>query len=148
MKSFNQFISEGRPKKIDQYTPAPPKPKRKPPREREQNLSGTIEKNKQHLVAIKNHQNFIKSNPNTNINDKIVGMYAGDTEKNEPVLNESYDFNIVKPSGFGTFLTASDLGIKANPGFHLHPSVEEELEEQTKCKKNNRQEHQKKIIDD
>jgi hypothetical protein len=148
MKRFSSFISEDRPKKIDQYTPAPPKPPAKPPRTREQNLSGPLEKHQQRLVAIQQHNDKSRNVPNKKVNDRILGMYAGDTDKDKTALTESYDFNIAKPSGFGTFLTAADLGIKANPGFHLHPSVEEELEEQANCKKNKRKEYQKKIIDD
>jgi hypothetical protein len=45
-------------------------------------------------------------------------------------LNEAYDsFNVVKAAGYGTFMTARDLGIKIKAGFEHHPTVEEAIEE-------------------
>jgi len=45
-------------------------------------------------------------------------------------LNETYDsFNVVKAAGYGTFMTARDLGIKIKAGFEHHPTVEESIEE-------------------
>lgn len=53
-----------------------------------------------------------------------------EVEHNVPTINENknIDFNIQKPSGIGTFMTARDMGMKIQGGFVLHPSVEEELE--------------------
>ena len=54
-------------------------------------------------------------------------------------ITESYDsFNVVKPVGYGAFMTAKDLGIKIQGGFAHHPSVEEvlkKLEEKKNDKK-------------
>ena len=144
MKRFSSFISEDRPKKIDQYTPAPPKPPAKPPRTRDQNLSGALEKHKQRIVALKQHDDKTRNIPNKKINDKIIGMYAGDTNKDKAALNEEYDtFLIDRPAGIGTFMTARDLGISTQGGYVHHPSVEEAL-----CKKKRKKQQQSKIIDD
>jgi len=62
------------------------------------------------------------------------------SSKIKPVINDSYNdvrqviesydqLNIAKPSGYGTFMTAADMGIKIRAGFALHPSVEKEIEE-------------------
>ena len=146
MKRFSSFISEDRPKKIDQYTPAPPKPPAKPPRTREQNLSGALEKHKQRIVALKQHDDKTRNIPNKKVSDKIIGMYAGDTNKDKTALNEEYDtFLIDRPAGVGTFMTARDLGISTQGGYVHHPSVEEEI----KCrKKQKKKEIQNKVIDD
>jgi hypothetical protein len=45
-------------------------------------------------------------------------------------LNEAYDsFNVVKAAGYGTFMTARDLGIKIKAGVEHHPTIEEAIEE-------------------
>lgn len=58
-------------------------------------------------------------------------------DENKPKkINESYDsLNIAKPSGYGTLMTAQDMGIKMKAGFEHHPSVEEEIEELENKKK-------------
>ena len=51
-------------------------------------------------------------------------------KKEEASLQESYNsFNIAKPAGYGTFMTADDMGLKIKAGFAHHPSVEEEIRE-------------------
>ena len=51
-------------------------------------------------------------------------------KKEEVSLRESYEsFNIAKPAGYGTFMTADDIGLKIKAGFAHHPSVEEEIRE-------------------
>lgn len=50
-------------------------------------------------------------------------------------LDESYDFNIVKPSGYGTFLTAKEIGIQFQSAFEHHPSVVEEIKKRNRKKK-------------
>jgi len=57
-------------------------------------------------------------------------------EKEEVSLQESYDsFNIAKPSGYGSFMTAGDIGLKIKAGFAHHPSVEEAIQELENKKK-------------
>lgn len=49
-------------------------------------------------------------------------------KKEQKSLNESYDsFNIEKPAGYGTFMTAQDMGIKIQSAFEHHPTVIKEL---------------------
>lgn len=59
--------------------------------------------------------------------DSLVKAYKKDTpgQMNES-LNES--FNIAYAAGVGVTLTASDLGMKTQGAFALHPSVVEEME--------------------
>ncbi len=57
-------------------------------------------------------------------------------ENKSKKINESYDsFKIAKPTGYGSLLTAHDMGIKMKAGFAHHPSVEEEIEELENKKK-------------
>lgn len=56
-------------------------------------------------------------------------------KKEETSLQESYSsFNIAKPAGYGTLMTANDMGLKIKAGFTHHPSVEEEIIELEKKK--------------
>jgi len=49
-------------------------------------------------------------------------------KKEETSLQESHNsFNIEKPSGYGTFMTSNEIGLKMKAGFAHHPSVEEEI---------------------
>lgn len=51
-------------------------------------------------------------------------------------LNESYNsFLVDKPAGYGTFLTARELGILMKGGFEHHPDVQEAISCQKKKKK-------------
>ena len=66
--------------------------------------------------------------------DSLVKAFKKDTPGQDGDLNES--FNIAFAAGVGVSLTAADLGMKAQGGFQLHPSViaemqarEEEIEE-------------------
>ena len=70
------------------YARVPPKPLQKGPINR-QNASSVLEYLKQFIVGIKNKNAAIVNKPNRKINDKIVGMYAGDTNKNGKALTES-----------------------------------------------------------
>jgi len=66
-----------------------------------------------------------QKDPSSKINATLLNQ-----EYDHNTINEGYDsFNIVKPAGYGTFLTAKDLGIKIKAGFEHHPSVEEAIEE-------------------
>lgn len=115
------------------YAPARPRIKEKGPLTRE-NKSGALEYLKQLVVGIENKRAAQNPKINRKVNDKIVGMYAGDTNKNKKALTESYDsFNIAKPAGYGTFLTAADLGIKIQGGFAHHPSVQKQIMEKEGC---------------
>lgn len=58
--------------------------------------------------------------------DSLVKTYKKDTPGQGGDLNES--FNIAFAAGVGVSLTAADLGMKAQGGFALHPSVIEEME--------------------
>lgn len=65
--------------------------------------------------------------------DGMIRDYKG----HSPVMKESLDenFNIAYAAGVGVTLTAADLGIKAQGGFALHPSVvsdEEFVDEEVK----------------
>lgn len=57
--------------------------------------------------------------------DSLVKAYKKDTPGEK--LDES--FNIAFAAGVGVTLTAADIGIKAQGGFALHPSVIDEMEE-------------------
>jgi hypothetical protein len=115
------------------YAKVPPKPLQKGPRYRE-NTSGPKEYLMQFIVGLENNRAANKTKINKKVNRKIIGMYAGDVNKNDQALTESYDsFNIAKPAGYGTFMTAADLGIKIKGGFAHHPTVEEEIEKRTGC---------------
>jgi hypothetical protein len=54
------------------------------------------------------------------------------------MISESYnELKIERATGYGTFLTAKDIGIKFQSAFEHHPSVEEELKkknEKCQCK--------------
>jgi hypothetical protein len=113
------------------YARVPPKPAMKGPIPKE-NKSGVLEYLKQLVVGIQNKNVALKQNPNRKANDKIVGMYAGDSSKNENALSESYEFNIAKPAGYGTFLTAGDLGIAIKGSFAHHPTVVEAIKNKKK----------------
>lgn len=64
---------------------------------------------------------------------KIPSYTIDSFQHDDKHIIESYDsFNIVKPAGFGTLMTAKDLGIKIKAGFSHHPTVEEEIEEKKK----------------
>jgi len=115
------------------YARVPPKPLQKGPINR-QNTSGVLEYLKQLVVGIKNKDAAIVNKPNRKVNDKIVGMYAGDTNKNGKALTESYEsFTVTKAAGYSAILTAADMGIKIKGGFAHHPSVEKELMERMGC---------------
>lgn len=58
--------------------------------------------------------------------DSLVKAYKKDTPGESGGLNES--FNIAFATGIGVSLTAADLGMKAQGGFALHPSVIAEME--------------------
>ena len=58
--------------------------------------------------------------------DSLVKVYKKDTPGQDGDLNES--FNIAFAAGVGVSLTAADLGMKAQGGFALHPSVIAEME--------------------
>jgi hypothetical protein len=64
------------------YAPKPPKHRKHPPRRRE-NSSGALEYLKQLLVGIANMEVAARDKPNEKVNGKIVGMYAGDINKND-----------------------------------------------------------------
>ena len=115
------------------YARVPPKPREKGPINRE-NKSSALEVLKQMVVGIENKRAAQNPKINRKYNDKIVGMYAGDTNKERSALTESYDsFNIAKPTGYGTFMTAADLGIKIQGGFAHHPSVQTQINEKEGC---------------
>lgn len=78
--------------------------------------------------TVKDQENVSKP-----IADKIV---AKGSQNN---LNESYDsFNIEKPAGYGTFMTAEDMGITIQGAFAHHPSVVKEMyRRRTKRKRKN-----------
>ena len=65
----------------------------------------------------------IKPDEARKTNKKIIF----DPKKDKKNINESYDFMIEKPTGYGTFMTAKDLGIKFESAFEHHPSVVKEL---------------------
>ena len=133
ISDFKSFLMDSKSPYDPTYAPKQPKIKQKGPLERE-NKSGTIEYLKQLVVGIRNHRAAVNSRPNQKPVKRIVGMYAGDTNKNEEALTESYDsFNIVKPAGYGTFMTAADLGIKIQGGFAHHPSVQKQIMEKEEC---------------
>ena len=58
--------------------------------------------------------------------DSLVNAYKKDTPGQGGDINES--FNIAFAAGVGVSLTAADLGMKAQGGFALHPSVIAEME--------------------
>lgn len=133
MKKFIEFFKEYKDPYDPSYAKKPPKIKSKGPLERE-NKSGTLEYLKQLVVGVENHRKAVNSKPNHKPVKRIVGMYAGDIDKDESSLNESYDsFNIAKPAGYGTFMTAADLGIKIQGGFAHHPSVQRQIMEREGC---------------
>jgi len=126
-------ISEAKDTTTIVYARVPPKPLQKGPIQR-QNSSGVLEYLKQLVVGIKNKNAAMVNKPNRKVNDKIVGMYAGDTNKNGKALTESYEsFTVAKAAGYSAILTAADLGIKMKGGFAHHPSVEKELTERMGC---------------
>ena len=59
--------------------------------------------------------------------DSLVKAYKADTPYANESINES--FNIAFASGVGVTLTAADLGMKAQSGLALHPSVVEQMDE-------------------
>jgi hypothetical protein len=59
--------------------------------------------------------------------DSLVKAYKADTPYANESINES--FNIAFASGVGVTLTAADLGMRAQGGFALHPSVVEQMDE-------------------
>jgi hypothetical protein len=59
--------------------------------------------------------------------DSLVKAYKADTPYANESINES--FNIAFASGVGVTLTAADLGMKAQGGFALHPSVIDQMDE-------------------
>jgi len=64
------------------YAKPPPKSKGHPPLNR-QNSSGVLEYLKQLIVGIRNKTVAQNGKPNSKVNDKIIGMYAGDINKND-----------------------------------------------------------------
>ena len=133
MLKFTEFVLAKEETSQVKYAPSPPKKIKKPPIIRS-NASGVLEVLRQRITAFKNHLRSFIRNPNIKHNNKVLGLVAGDLDKNEMALTESYDsFNIAKPAGYGTFLTAADLGIKKKAGFAHHPSVEEEIEKKSEC---------------
>ena len=80
-------ISEAKDTTTIVYARVPPKPLQKGPIQR-QNSSGVLEYLKQLVVGIKNKNAAMVNKPNRKVNDKIVGMYAGDTNKNGKALTE------------------------------------------------------------
>lgn len=64
------------------YAKPSPKPKVHPPLNR-QNSSGVLEYLKQLIVGIRNKTVAQNGKPNSKVNDKIIGMYAGDINKND-----------------------------------------------------------------
>ena len=81
--------------------------------------------------------NFGDTVKDKEITDKIFNKK--DVKESEHNLNESYDsFNIEKPAGYGTFMTAEDMGIKIQGAFAHHPSVVKEMyRRRTKRKRKN-----------
>jgi hypothetical protein len=59
--------------------------------------------------------------------DSLVKAYKADTPYANESINES--FNIAFASGVGVTLTAADLGMRAQGGFALHPSVIDQMDE-------------------
>jgi hypothetical protein len=61
--------------------------------------------------------------------DSLVKAYKTDTPCATNSMNESLNesFNIAYAAGVGVTLTASDLGMKTQGAFALHPSVVEEM---------------------
>ena len=78
-------ISEAKGTTTIVYARVPPKSLQKGPIQR-QNASGVLEYLKQLIVGIKNKNAALGNKPNRKVNDKIVGMYAGDTNKNNNVV--------------------------------------------------------------
>lgn len=70
---------------------------------------------------------------------KTFSNFLEKKNKSKKAISESYSLNIEKPTGYGTFLTAKQLGIHFEGAFALHPTVENELKECQTCKKINRQ---------
>jgi hypothetical protein len=133
MLKFTEFVLAKEETSQVKYAPPPPKKIKKPPIIRS-NASGVLEVLRQRIAAFKNHLRTFIRNPNIKHNNKVLGLVAGDIDKNETALTESYDsFNIAKPAGYGTFLTAADLGIKIKAGFAHRPSVDEEIEKKSEC---------------
>ena len=119
MLKFTEFVLAKEETSQVKYAPSPPKKIKKPPIIRS-NASGVLEVLRQRITAFKNHLRSFIRNPNIKHNNKVLGLVAGDLDKNEMALTESYDsFNIAKPAGYGTFLTAADLGIKKKQGLHI-----------------------------
>ena len=79
--------------------------------------------------GVPSNRRYKEKNPSSKIKPVIVDSYNSTKQ-----LVESYDLNIAKPAGYGTFMTAKDMGIKIKAGFALHPSVEEEIEERNNVK--------------
>lgn len=70
--------------------------------------------------------NFPDTIKDKEITDKIFNKK--DVKESQSNLNESYDsFNIEKPAGYGTFMTAEDMGITIQGAFAHHPSVVKEM---------------------
>ena len=133
MLKFTEFILTKEETSQVKYAPSPPQTIKKLAIIRS-DASGVLEVLRQRIAAFKNHLRSFMQNPNIMHNNRVLGLVAGDLDKNETALIESYDsFNIVKPAGYGTFLTAADLGIKIKAGFAHHPSVEEEIEKKSEC---------------
>lgn len=89
-----------------------------------------IEKAKAHAQVDKiDEEGNVESDPKKRLvgTDDLVKAYKKDTPGQGGDLNES--FNIAFAAGVGVTLTAADLGMKAQGGFALHPSVIEEMEE-------------------
>jgi len=82
----------------------------------------------QKTFASKTNARLIDVISNAILGRTIAGLLTQEFEHNS--LNEAYDsFNVVKAAGYGTFMTARDLGIKIKAGFEHHPTVEEAIEE-------------------
>lgn len=60
-------------------------------------------------------------------------------KKDKNQISESYSFKVEKPTGYGTLLTAKDIGIEFKGAFALHPTVESELKKCKTCVNTNRE---------
>ena len=107
MLKFTDFILQEVRTRV-KYAPLPPKAIKKPPIERS-NVSRVLEVLRQRISAFKNHRRAFQRNPNKKHNNKILGLYAGDTNQDLNVISESYDsFKIEKP----TKMKEKNLNIK------------------------------------
>ena len=85
MKTLSEFITEI--SSEVKHSPPPPKVTKHPPRKKS-DISTAKEVLSQILVGLKNHNVVRNSRINTKYNNKVVGLYAGDIDRDLPAISE------------------------------------------------------------